>query len=293
MKVPSKPVVVGLSGGLGNQLFQYAAGRALSLRLGVDLVLDTTWFHGHPDRTYALEPFSINANIYSGPDFLPEWLKRVECRLTRRWAGKRLAVPIFRELHFHFNEAYSLLKHPVYLEGFWQSERYFIDFKKIITKDLMLKSQVSRSFNLIADHIQQSDAICIHIRRGDYVTNPIASKTHGLCSLDYIHQGVKMVSKDLIRPYCFIFSDDPGWVRKNLTLDLPLTVVDFAKPHEPHLDLALMMQCKHFVIANSSFSWWGAWLSDNLSKRIVAPKKWFASPEKCVDDLIPETWMKL
>lgn len=293
MKNFNKSVIVGLSGGLGNQLFQYAAGRSLSLKLGVDLVLDTSWFQGDSDRAYALDAFSINAKTYCGPFFFPGWARRLWCRLTRRWSSQKFGVPVFREAHFQFDDAYSQLDHSVYLEGFWQSDRYFSSYKEIIVGDLNLKDSVSDQFKVFAKQMQSSDSICIHIRRGDYVSNPIAAQMHGLCSLDYIYQGVKMVSKDLIQPHCFIFSDDPGWVRKNLALDLPFTVVDFAKPHEPHLDLALMMQCKHFVIANSSFSWWGAWLSDNLSKRVVAPKKWFASSEKCVDDLIPETWMKL
>jgi len=293
MKPPTKPVVVGLSGGLGNQLFQYAAGRALSLKLGVDLILDCTWFQGHSERAYALAPFSINANTYFGSALLPDWVKNLECRLTRRWAGKRLGVPIYREPHFHFDDAYPLLKHPVYLEGFWQSERYFLECKELIAKELALNTKTTDQFKLIANLIQSSDAICIHIRRGDYITNPIASQVHGLCSLDYVYQGAKEVSKDLITPHCFIFSDDPEWVQRNLRLALPSTVVDIAKPHEAHLDLGLMMQCKYFVIANSSLSWWGAWLSPYPLKRIIAPLNWFASSNKITDDLIPQTWTLL
>ena len=293
MKNSRKPVIVGLSGGLGNQLFQYAAGRCLSLKLGVDLVLDVSWFQAGSDRAYALDAFSVKAITYCGPFFFPGWAKRLWCRLTRRWAGKKLGVPVYRENHFQFDKAYAELDHPVYLEGFWQSERYFSSYKEIIASDLSLKDLASDQFKVLAKEMQSSDSICIHIRRGDYVSNPIASQVYGLCSLDYIYQGVKMVSKDLMQAHCFIFSDDPVWVRNNLTFDLPFTVVDFARPHEPHLDLALMMRCKHFVIANSSFSWWGAWLSDNQSKRVVAPKKWFESSETCIDDLIPKTWMKL
>lgn len=293
MKSHKKPIVVGLSGGLGNQLFQYAAGRALSLKLGLDLVLDITWFYGHPDRTYALEPFSINAKTYSGNVLMPKWMRRLECRLTRKWADKRLGVLIYREPYFHYDEAFSLIKHPVYLEGNWQSERYFFDYKKIIAKEMTFKINVTEQFKLIENHIQSSDAICIHIRRGDYVSNPIVSQMHGLCPLEYVYKGIKEVSKDLIKPHCFIFSDDPEWVKENLMVDLPSTVIDIAKPHEAHLDLGLMTQCKHFVIANSSLSWWGAWLSPYPLKRIIAPLNWFASSKKRVDDLIPQSWIRL
>lgn len=293
MKKFNKSVVVGLSGGLGNQLFQYAAGRALSLKLGVDLVLDISWFQGGSDRAYALEAFSINPKTYCGPFFFPGWAKRLLCRITRRWANRKLGVPVFREAHFQFDSAYTKLDSPVYLEGFWQSERYFSNYKEIITRDFILKGVTSDQYKFLANQIQSSDSICIHIRRGDYVTNPVATQMHGVCSLDYIYQGVKAISEDLMQAHCFIFSDDPGWVRNNLILDLPFTIVDVAKPHEAHFDLALMSQCKHFVIANSSFSWWGAWLSNNASKRVVAPKKWFANSQKCTDDLIPASWMKI
>ena len=293
MRTSSKSVVVGLSGGLGNQLFQYAAGRALSLKLEVDLVLDTSWFHGQPERAYALEPFSINAKTYSGPVLLPKWIKGLESRLARRWARRRFDVPIYREPHFHFDNEFSSVQDPVYLEGFWQSEQYFMGCKEIIARELTLKAGPTDQFKLIANHIQSSDAICIHIRRGDYVTNPIASQMHGLCSLDYVYKGVIEVAKDLNIPHCFIFSDDPEWVHKNLKLDLPFTVIDIATPHEAHLDLSLMTQCKYFVIANSSLSWWGAWLSPYPLKRVIAPLNWFASSKIRTDDLIPQTWKRL
>lgn len=293
MKYSDKSVVVGLSGGLGNQLFQYAAGRSLSLKLGVGLVLDASWFQGYSDRAYGLDAFAIRAKIYSGSIFLPGWINRLGCRLTRKWAHKKFGVPIYREPHFQFDEMYSQLEHPVYLEGFWQSERYFLSHKEIISDDLKLKAAVSDRFKVIANQIQSSNSICVHIRRGDYVINSVASQMHGLCSLDYIYQGVRKVSKDLAQPYCFIFSDEPEWARNNLKLDIPFLVVDVAKPDEAYIDLVLMSQCKHFVIANSSFSWWAAWLSDSPLKRVVAPKKWFVSSEKCIDDLIPNSWMKL
>lgn len=293
MKTPSGKVIVGLSGGLGNQLFQYAAGRSLSLKLGVDLELDITWFLGNPDRSYALDVFSINAKIYSGPIFIPKWVKKLECRLVRKWGNRRLGAPIFRESHFHFDEAFSGIEQPVYLEGYWQSERYFSRYREVIAADLALKVTTSNLFKLLSNQIKSSNSICIHIRRGDYVTNPIAFQAHGICPLDYIYRGVNHVAANLVHPHCFIFSDDPEWVRDHFALDLPFTVVDIAESNEAYLDLVLMAQCKHFVIANSSFSWWAAWLSENQSKHIVAPKKWFSGSEKRIDDLIPAGWIKL
>lgn len=286
-------IIVGLSGGLGNQLFQYAAGRALSLRLGMNLVLDASWFNGQSDRVYALNSFSIEAQIYFGPTYLPSWMKGLESRLSRRYASKRLGASIYREPHFQFDKTYLLLEKPVYLEGFWQSEQYFLKYKEVISKELTLRFNASDAFHALELKIQSTDAICVHIRRGDYVTNPIAHEIHGLCSLDYLYQGVKEVSLGLLNPHCFIFSDDLDWVNKNLSLNIPMTLVDIASTNEAHLDLTLMTQCKHFIIANSSFSWWGAWLAPYESKRVIAPLKWFSKSGNDTNDLIPSQWIRI
>jgi Glycosyl transferase family 11 len=293
MKKISKPVIVGLSGGLGNQLFQYAAGRSLSLKLGVDLILDKSWFQGRTDRIYALEPFSINAQTYSGPKFFTNWMKRLECRISRRWATKRLDVQIYREPHFEFDKKFQLLDNPVYLEGYWQSELYFVQYKEIISKELTLSVNTSDDFKELEKKIHSTDAICVHVRRGDYVTNQIAQEMHGLCSIDYLYQGIKEVSKGLTSPHCFVFSDDYDWVKKNLSLNISMTLVDIASPNEAYLDLILMNKCKHFVIANSSFSWWGAWLAPYEFKRVIAPLRWFAENKKNTKDLIPPEWLRI
>jgi hypothetical protein len=293
MKSLAKPVIVGLSGGLGNQLFQFAAGQALSLKLGTNLILDTSWFYGHFDRLYALEPFSVEAQVHSPTNFLPNWVNGLESRFTRRWKSKRLGVPIYREPNFEFDHGYTLINEPVYLEGFWQSERYFSKYHEIIRSELALKDSFPENFQWINSQIKSTDSICVHIRRGDYASNPVAFETHGLCSVDYLCYGVQTVALGLSNPHCFIFSDDLEWVRKNLVLNLPCTIVDLARPHEAHLDLVLMSKCKHFVIANSSFSWWGAWLSPYSLKRVVAPKKWFVKNDKNTIDLIPQGWIRL
>lgn len=288
-----KTVVVGLSGGLGNQLFQFAAGRALSLKLGASLVLDAAWFCGRSDRIYALEPFCIEAQIHRSIGFLPNWVNRLESRLARRWANKRFGIPIYREPHFQFDNDFSIINQSVYLEGFWQSERYFLGFSEIIRNELTLKVELPTAFDSVSKNIECTDSICLHVRRGDYVTNPIANLTHGLCSTEYIYEGIKTISTGLNNPHCFIFSDDPLWAKQNLKINLPSTIVDIAKPQEAHFDLVMMARCKYFVIANSSLSWWGAWLSSFPLKRVVAPKIWFANSEKNTIDLIPSSWVRL
>lgn len=286
-------IVVGLSGGLGNQMFQYAAGRALSLRLSVPLVLDLSWFSGRRDRVYALAPFAIAATLVGSTDDRGcrwgSFAGRVARRLGRKWLG----APIFREQFFSFDPSLLELSAPAYLEGYWQSERYFSEVRDVIAGDFSLASPMGVPSTKMLDLISTSDAICVHVRRGDYVTNPVASAVHGSCQLDYYQQGVQSILDGMSNPHCFVFSDDPDWVRANLHLPVPSTIVDFNADNMAHEDLRLMAACKRFVLANSSFSWWGAWLCADPDKRVIVPRKWFKNEVKDTRDLIPEGWMRL
>lgn len=289
-------VVVGLSGGLGNQLFQYATGRALSLRRGVPLILDTSWFSARQSRRYALDHFAVVATrVCAGGDHgyqQNKWMALAE-RIARRFAVRRMGAPVFRERYFHFDPSVSGLSAPVYLDGYWQSERYFSEIRDVLVNDFSLRSPMGLQSSEMLKQISESDAICVHVRRGDYVTNPVASAVHGLCQLDYYYQGVKFVLDGMTNPHCFVFSDDPDWVRANLELPVARTIVDFNAEDMAHEDLLLMAACKRFVIANSSFSWWGAWLCTSPNKRVVVPKQWFLNDDKDTRDLIPEDWVRL
>jgi hypothetical protein len=286
-------IVVGLSGGLGNQMFQYAAGRALSLRLSVPLALDLSWFSGRRDRVYALAPFAIAATLVGrADDGLIRWEGLVS-RVARRLGKKRLGAPIFRERFFSFDPSLLELSAPAYLEGYWQSERYFSEVRDVVVSDFSLASPMGVQSIKMLDLVSTSDAICVHVRRGDYVTNPVASAVHGSCQLDYYQQGVQSILDGMANPHCFVFSDDSDWVRANLHLPVPSTIVDFNAGNMAHEDLRLMAACKRFVLANSSFSWWGAWLCADPDKRIIAPKRWFQNNAKDTRDLIPEGWMRL
>ncbi|WP_417536685.1 alpha-1,2-fucosyltransferase [Methylophaga sp.] len=286
-------MVVGLSGGLGNQLFQYAAGRALSLRLNVPLELDVSWFSGRTDRNYALQPFKINGAIRKRHVWLPNFLIRTESRISRRFALNRMTVPIYREPHFHFDAGFEKLQHPVFLEGYWQSPRYFEKYVDFIRSDLTLAEPLPAQCQSMLMEIQKSDAICLHIRRGDYVSNRRVAGTHSSCSLDYYWEAVMHVMSGLFRPKCFLFSDDHVWVRNNINLPCEFVVVDINTSGEAYRDLVLMSECRHFVIANSSLSWWAAWLGSYCGKRVVAPSNWFKDKRKNTKDLIPAEWEQL
>jgi len=289
----SQAVIVGLSGGLGNQMFQYAAGRALSLRLQVPLRLDLSWYANRKDRKYALADFAIHAEIAACPLPVPPLLQGLESRVSRRWSRNRSGVPIFREPHFHFSPAFSELVRPVYLEGYWQSERYFDSYRDVIAADFTLPGELPQRCLPVQEEIRAKDAICLHVRRGDYVSNPITASVHELCSLEYYQQGASLVAGGLSNVHGFVFSDDPVWAREHFRVPFPTTVVEVNGPDEAQWDLHLMASCKRFVIANSSLSWWAAWLGSSPDKRVVAPVKWFKTDGRSTIDLIPADWTRI
>jgi Glycosyl transferase family 11 len=290
MSQATQPVVIGLSGGLGNQMFQYAAGRALSLRLGVPLHLDLSWFFGRKDRRYALAPFGISGVPSERNLLLPDLFKSWESKFARRYATKRMGVPIFRERHFHFDSAFERLSAPVYLEGYWQSEFYFREIASMLRLEFTLLEPLPTACAALREAITSCNAICVHVRRGDYLSNYIASKTHCICPIDYYQNGVNELIQGLENPHCFLFSDDTAWVREFLNLNCSMTVVDVNSSADAHLDLMLMAECRHFLIANSSLSWWAAWLGSYAAKKVIAPKHWFLTPEKDTRDLLPDSW---
>lgn len=287
-----QPVVVGLSGGLGNQMFQYAAGRALAHRLNCPLELDLSWFQGRAERQFALSPFNIQAKTRVAWPGLPAALQMQVSRISRRWLPTIMGVQVLREQHFHHCPEFAALEAPRYLEGYWQSERYFLGIRIELLSDFSLCQPMPSACHALADDIRGGDSICVHVRRGDYVINPVAARTHGTCSLDYYRAGVRELSEGLDNPRCFVFSDDPDWVKASLRLDCPMTVVDVNGPADAHLDVALMAACHHFLIANSSLSWWAAWLGTHPEKKVMAPARWFLVPDKNTADLLPSAWLQ-
>ena len=133
----------------------------------------------------------------------------------------------------------------------------------------------------------------IHVRRGDYVSDAITQEIHGLSPLEYYAAAIQHIAHVAVQPHFFVFSDDPSWVRQNLHIDYPTTYVEHNTADRNYEDLRLMSLCRHHIIANSTFSWWGAWLGSNRAKMVIAPKRWFNTPDKDTRDLIPRSWIQL
>ena len=197
------------------------------------------------------------------------------------------------EKHFQFDPEAYRAPDQSYLVGYWQSEKYFSDIEHIIREEFSFKDEPDDMNKKILRQIRGANAVSVHIRRGDYVTDPGTAKVHGTCPPDYYRQALALIERKIPAPHFFIFSDDIAWVRQNLKSRSPAFFVDHNQQRQDYEDLRLMSGCRHHIIANSTFSWWGAWLAANPNKIVIAPKKWFNDPTVSTHHLIPPSWVKL
>jgi hypothetical protein len=201
----------------------------------------------------------------------------------------------FKEKSFIYNEEVFQNDPPLYLDGYWQSEKYFLDISKHLYSEFVLKQPLDKTNQEMMNQINdsKSNAVSLHIRRGDYVKNPKTALYHGICSLDYYRSAADYLAARLEAPHFYVFSDDLEWVSNNLELPYLMTLVDVNGPDRGASDMTLMMACRHNVIANSTFSWWGAWLNQHVGKIVIAPERWFIEASLDTRDLIPASWVRL
>lgn len=291
-------IIVKLLGGLGNQMFQFAAGRAVAHRLNAELLLDVSAFTHYDLRRYELDSWAIRARPATADELARAGVSHREPTLFRRLmqaAGFGLPMNRFQEASFAFDSRILSVKDPAYLDGYFQSARYFSDIAGLLREEFVLRAPADERNAAISRQIEQAgtSAVSLHIRRGDYVTNAHTAQYHGICSLDYYHQAVTHVAGRCHAPRFFVFSDDLDWVKDNLKIDHEMVLVDANGPDRGAWDMALMMTCRHHIIANSSFSWWGGWLNPHPDKIIVAPKQWFSGATHDTRDLVPGDWVRL
>jgi hypothetical protein len=289
-------IIVKLMGGLGNQLFQYAAGTALAEKHGTILKLDLTFLEtdaglAHTQRRLELDGFNTRYEICTKADLErfknPGLIKGLLSRyLPANWFDYRVA----NEKSFAYDPGFDRYPKNTYLNGFWQSEKYFHSICGLLIRELVLKQAIPPAVMEVASAITASNSLSLHIRRGDYVTNKNAQQFHGLLPLDYYYSALRHITAVAGEPKVFVFSDDIPWAKANLQVGDNAV---FVNTGHSGTDLYLMSLCRHHIIANSSFSWWGAWLSQHAGKQVVAPKQWFAQPDINTADLIPIGWTRL
>jgi hypothetical protein len=292
-------IIVRLAGGIANQLFPYAMGRHLAHKLGTELKLDISGFHVYENRKdiafrrYALSAFNIVERFSS-----PEEVKALTVRdknLLERLFRKKAGHPssYIKEKQHHFDPSILELKGDLYLEGNWNSPKYFEDIDPMIRNDFTFREPPSERNLELIDRINSVKAVSIHVRRGDYVWNAKINSYHGVCSLEYYQRAAKYMADHIESPHFFVFSDDPDWVRGNMHLDWPMTIVDHNGPPQEHEDMRLMSLCPHNIIANSGFSWWAAWLNKYPAKMAIAPDRWFVVTKHDVSTLVPSNWIRM
>lgn len=288
-------IITKLVGGLGNQMFQYALGRHLALLNNTSLYLDITHYETDTLRKYELDCFDIQAKIADKKmldDFAryPHHLRRWERLWQYHILGKRNLV--IAEPHFHYSEGIiKKYKENLYLAGYWQSEQYFEAVETSICKDFTFVKPLTTKAKEFETIIKSKNSVSLHIRRGDYVSNTAVLEVHGVCSLAYYGQGINFIKQKIEKPTFFIFSDDIAWCKAYLQIDAEVIFIEDLQYN--YEDLRLMSLCQHHIIANSSFSWWGAWLNPNPDKIVIAPEQWFTTTERDCQDIIPKTWIKI
>lgn len=278
-------------------MFQYAFGRTLAKRLGVELKLELTDHTLNIHNGFELDRiFDIHAKESSQAD-LKAVMGLQRFSIIRKAMkvlplSKLLKSPVVYEPHFHFAPQMLALPDNSYVYGYWQSKKYFSEIESEIRSDFSFKLPLSKPNTDSAEMMSSTNSVSLHVRRNDFAKNSTINATHGLCSLEHYQTAIQYIAERVERPHYYIFSDDIAWVKNNLKIEFPHQYVDHNHGAESYNDMRLMSMCKHHIIANSSFSWWGAWLNPSLDKIVVAPRRWFAN-QTDVSDLLPQGWVTL
>jgi hypothetical protein len=289
-------IVSELMGGLGNQMFQYAIGKQLAIKNKTDLFLDTHFLLDRsPRKDFSYRNYDLSIfNI--APKFAPVEISK-KYGLSRSRIKKYLQKIINPgNLQYiaqtDFNFVPDILNSPdnIYLSGYWQTEKYFKEIETILRADFSFKNAIGENTKELVKKINGCNAVCLHVRRGDFVTNP----THGTPGIDYYTSAEIIILQKITNPVFFIFSDEIDWCKENIHLSSDTHYVGDEFTGEKCRDyFELMTLCKHFIIPNSSFGWWAAWLSNNNNKVVIAPRIWFKNSSWNTIDLIPDTWIKI
>ncbi len=307
--------------GLGNQMFQYAAGRSLSLHKNVPFAVETSSYNGYALRKYELEDFFEISPAHASLQQLDEyrlfqpvkvvWNKLFSADKMRYYACpyeeqglKRTLLKLnevllpghkrktYLEPEYHFNRNFFNTPDNVFLIGYFMSSLYFKDVEETINKDFTVRPDLIKHLKVIDNDIANANSVSIHIRRADF-TLAHNSELHGVIPVEFYYKAIETIAAKITSPHFYIFSDDINWVQQNLKTDYATTFVSNFITKQAVEDFYLMSQCKHNIIANSSFSWWAAYLNKNKQKMVVAPQKWYNRSPYNYKDVYPAGWIVL
>jgi hypothetical protein len=271
-------IIIQLIGGLGNQMFQYAAAKALSLETKQKLRLNTNLFNTYKIQNYGLHNFEIKHGIYQKPN-----------KFIQKFNSVFYKKVFYQEVDFTFTPDFCKLKgNPIVLDGFFESEKYFVKYREQLLIDFTIKSPLKDITKKTAQKMAGENSVSIHIRRGDYLQHTI----HNTNKTEYYKMAIETIKNKVENPVFYLFSDDMAWVKQFFILKGEKNYIDFNDNKTNYEDMKLMSSCKHNIIANSSFSWWSAWLNTNPKKIVIAPKKWLNMDEKRYEEIIPDAWIK-
>jgi hypothetical protein len=299
--------IVKVAGGLGNQMFQYAFARALEVRSGEDVYLDTSTYEYMPAHNgFELDRlFAVQYRLAREEDIrrLGTRPRSFFSKLRRKYFTKRTH---YIDRSFRYDPYVFALGGDRYLEGYWQSEKYFAPIADRLRQEFHFISDPGpQNWQILGETIQQLDAktsrqralVSVHVRRGDSLRQPETQ----VCTEAYYRNALGLAKQQFIRPHFLVFSDDLSWCRTHLDLEKgDATFVDWNRGADSWRDMWLMSRCSGHIIANSSFSWWGAWLDPHPDKLVIAPARWSFSEQRVFAyyrydfrDIVPESWVRV
>lgn len=298
-------IIVHLVGGLGNQLFQYAFGRHLAEISQAKLYLDISGYGNNKSpnskigkRVCGLQHFNPKGEFL----FISRTDRKQLSLISKIWnkilyinsnnkpyyLKQTIIEPKSNYFIFDQNIYNQKIRGNVKIFGYWQSEKYFTDVADSIRREITVKKDLCGKNSMMAHTIQSTNSVAIHVRHGDNA-NSVAIG-HGMLPMVYYRKSIKNLKKELNAPNFFVFSDDIPWAKQEFTFDVPITFVEHNNELNDYEDLRLMSLCNHYIIANSSFSWWGAWLGKKEEQIVYAPKRYYQNIDRPNPDLFPESW---
>lgn len=283
-------IIINLKGGTGNQLFQYALGRHLAIKNNTELKLDVAGLDRAIKTGDLYRPLKLNSFNHVATIATAEEIKKLKYPygiISKGW--RWFAFKILRQTNIIFRPEVMNWSGDIYLDGYWQSPRYFNAIRDTLLQELTLAKPLVPEAEAIAAQMAQTNSVSLHVRRTDYLA--YQQRTFGICSKDYYAKAMAYVAEHVTNPTYFVFSDDIEWVKANLPIGANAVYLNNPAISDVE-ELTLMSKCKHNIIANSSFSWWGAWLNQHAEKIVIAPSPWFDS-EPSDEKLIPDSWIQL